>query len=83
MARIHQPMSGLDLLVAAHHGARDGFSQGLASIQRPAHVVFSQAKADAGHTPPQKLSRRGKTWVPRPIDWVIPGPCLSIYLRLI
>ena len=45
MARVHQPMPGLDLLVAAHHGARDGFSHSLASIQRPAHVVFSQAKS--------------------------------------
>ena len=44
MARVHQPMPGLDLLVAAHHGARDGFSHSLANIQRPAHVVFSQAK---------------------------------------
>lgn len=45
MARVHQPMPTLDLLVAAHHGARDGFSHSLASIQQPAHVVFSQAKS--------------------------------------
>ena len=57
MARIHQPMPSLDLLVAAHHGARDGFSQGLANIQRPAHVVFSQAKSGRWAHPAPEIER--------------------------
>ncbi|MGB0958474.1 MAG: hypothetical protein ACPGUF_08375, partial [Litorivicinus sp.] len=40
----HEGTPALTGLVAAHHGAADGFSIGLAQRQRPDWVVFSQAR---------------------------------------
>ena len=44
LARAQQGVKPADIVVAAHHGARDGFSVDVAQLQNPAHVVFSQAK---------------------------------------
>lgn len=47
----------VDLLVAAHHGARDGYSEGLANAQDPNHVVFSQGKGHRWRHPHSEVEQ--------------------------
>lgn len=44
LARAQRQVAPTDIVVAAHHGARDGFSSDIGARQQPKHVVFSQAK---------------------------------------
>ena len=81
-----------DIVVAAHHGARDGFSRDLAAAQSPEHVIFSQGKGHRwGHphsevvdgwrsigAQPWSLGQSGSLYIDLDADSLSPQPMHSV-----